>query len=133
MNTPERTAAFDIDRMLGEVAAQTGIRLDRNDPAFALVLLNRIVLERSTGRVLDGIRSALADFERASASVQTQAGTVIAKELRESVGAVKAEIRALTNGQSTTKLSRWVFACGLLGVAAVFGAGLSIGLMFGVR
>ena len=35
----------DVHELIGKVAEQNGIRLDHDDPAFALVTLNEIVLK----------------------------------------------------------------------------------------
>lgn len=131
MSTPERDSRLDMDHLIGEVAAQTGIRLDRNDPAFALVVLNRLVLERSAGRILDGIRGALSDFEKSSAALQTQAGTALAKELRQSIAAVKTEIRDIVAPVRSKAVTRTHLVWLAIGCGAVFGAGVLIGVQFG--
>ena len=41
-------AEVDVKRIVGEMASRHGIRLDVNDPAISLVLLNRLVLEHSS-------------------------------------------------------------------------------------
>jgi hypothetical protein len=41
-------AELDVKRIVGEMASQHGIRLDVNDPAISIVLLNRLILEHST-------------------------------------------------------------------------------------
>jgi hypothetical protein len=35
----------DVKRMISEVAAENGIRVEPGDPLFALVTMNRVVLE----------------------------------------------------------------------------------------
>ena len=131
MSTPERDSRLDMDHLIGEVAAQTGIRLDRNDPAFALVVLNRLVLERSAGRILDGIRGALSDFEKSSAALQAQAGTAVAKELRQSIAALKTEIRDIVAPVRSKAVTRTHVVWLAIGGGAVFGAGVLIGLQLG--
>ena len=39
---------FDVKQLIGEVAAQNGIRVEPNDPLFALVTMNKIVLDQAT-------------------------------------------------------------------------------------
>lgn len=40
----------DMKQMISEVAAENGIRIEPGDPLFALVTLNRLVLEESAQR-----------------------------------------------------------------------------------
>lgn len=49
--------AMDVDELIGHVAAKNGIRLDPNDPAFALVTLNQRSEGNSRG-VEDSVRTA---------------------------------------------------------------------------
>ena len=42
----------DMKRMISEVAAENGIRVEPGDPLFALVTMNRLVLEESASNVL---------------------------------------------------------------------------------
>jgi hypothetical protein len=39
--------AMDLKRLVAEMASQHGIRMDVNDPAISIVLLNRLMLERA--------------------------------------------------------------------------------------
>ena len=42
----------DIKRMISEVAAENGIRIEPGDPLFALVTMNRMVFEEAAQEVL---------------------------------------------------------------------------------
>jgi hypothetical protein len=70
-----------IEKLIGEVAARNGIRIEPDDPAFALVTLNQLILEEVVQNLVDQIRAATADFELAAERVQSRAGAMLAKEI----------------------------------------------------
>jgi hypothetical protein len=71
----------DVEKLIGEVAARNGIRIEPDDPAFALVTLNQLVLEETVRRLVSEIRAATTDFESAVERVQSRAGSMLAREL----------------------------------------------------
>jgi hypothetical protein len=48
----------DTKRMISEVAAENGIRVEPGDPLFALVTMNRMVLEKSAKRITTTTKSS---------------------------------------------------------------------------
>ncbi len=84
---------LDIKQLVGELAAQHGIRIDANDPAIAIVLLNRLVLQRSADELATGLRMGLREFEEAVQKVQTRAGQVVAAEFNERAAALRSELQ----------------------------------------
>ena len=52
---------LDTKRLIAEVAARNGIRVDPDDPAFALVTLVQLVLEESSRQITDDMRASIAD------------------------------------------------------------------------
>ena len=64
---------MDVEKLIGEVAARNGIRIEPDDPAFALVTLNQLVLEEAVKNLVREIRAAIADFESAAERVQSRA------------------------------------------------------------
>ena len=74
---------LEIKQLVGELASQHGIRIDANDPAIAIVLLNRLVLQRSADELASGLRTGLREFEEAVQKVQTRAGQAVATEFNE--------------------------------------------------
>ena len=73
----------DVERLIGEVAARNGIRIEPDDPAFALVTLNQLVLEEAARNLVTEIRAATADFKSAAERVQSRAGSMFARMLSE--------------------------------------------------
>ena len=86
-------AEVDVKRIVGEMASKHGIRLDTNDPAISLVLLNRLVLEHSADDLVAGVRASMHDFEEAVRKVQTRAGQLVAAEFNDRVGAIRSELQ----------------------------------------
>ena len=86
-------AEVDVKRIVGEMASKHGIRLDVNDPAISMVLLNRLVLEHSADDLVAGIRASMHDFEEAVRKVQTRAGQLVAAEFNDRVGAIRSELQ----------------------------------------
>jgi hypothetical protein len=80
---------LDVKRLIGEVSAQNGIRLEPNDPAFALVTLNQLVLEETANRLFEQVSAILAQFSEALSKGEHLAGKTLAQEVK----AVAADIR----------------------------------------
>src|SRR4051812_8694401 len=78
-----------MDDLIGEVAARTGIKLGRDDPAFALVVLNQLMLRSEVDQLVAEVRRSISEFEKAADIIQARAGSTLAKELRECISAVR--------------------------------------------
>jgi len=83
---------FDVQRLIDEVAARHRLLLKPDDAAFAIVTMNRLVLEESIEAIHSRIVEDLALFEAAAKKVQTRAGTVLAAEVRESAAGIRQEL-----------------------------------------
>ena len=86
-------AEVDVKRIVGELASRHGIRLDVNDPAISIVLVNRLVLEDSTDELVARNRASMDDFEESVRKVQTRAGQLVAAEFNDRVGAIRSELQ----------------------------------------
>jgi len=84
--------AFDVQRLIDEVAARHRLLLKPDDAAFAIVTMNRLVLEESLEAVHSLIQEDLALFEAAAKKMQTRAGTFLAAEVRESAAGIRQEL-----------------------------------------
>lgn len=138
----EPLSSMDLKRLIAEVSVQHGIRLDPDDPAMAVVTLNRLVLEAVLAEALQLMGSAAREFEDAAARAQSRAGVLLAQEVRESATGVRQEIQRDIDAASLTAREmiagmgrsrpevidyRWV-AIGLLSAMALFAAGACVGL-----
>src|ERR1700729_397065 len=79
--------SFDVQRLIAEVAARHRLLLKPDEAAFAIVTMNRLVLEES----LEAIHSRV--LEGLAQKVQSRAGSILAAEVRESAAAIREEIR----------------------------------------
>src|SRR5215831_11893422 len=84
--------SIDIQRLIGEVAARDGIRVEPGDPAFALVTLNQLVLEDAVKQIREHIRSGIAEFTEAVQKTESRAGKVLAEEVKEAAAQVREEL-----------------------------------------
>ena len=69
-------AEVDVKRIVGEMASKHGIRLDTNDPAISLVLLNRLVLEHSADDLVAGIARACTISRKLSGKCKRGPGSL---------------------------------------------------------
>lgn len=109
-----------MDDLIGEVAARTGIKLGRDDPAFALVVLNQLMLRSEVEELVAEVRRCLQEFEKAADVIQTRAGSTLAKELRECISAIRAP-QPVSRAPAHSRV--W-FAAGSLAFGVAFAAGL---------
>jgi histidinol dehydrogenase len=85
--------SIDIRRLIGEVAARDGIRIEPGDPAFALVTLNQLVLEDAIKQIGEHIHSGIAEFTEAVQKTESRAGKVLAEEVKEAAAEVREELQ----------------------------------------
>jgi hypothetical protein len=85
--------SIDIQRLIGEVAARDGIRVEPGDPAFALVTLNQLVIEDAMKQVAEQIRSGIAEFTEAVHKTESRAGKVLAGEVKEAAAELREELQ----------------------------------------
>jgi hypothetical protein len=85
--------SIDIQRLIGEVAARDGIRVEPGDPAFALVTLNQLVLEDAVKQIGEHIRTGIAEFTEAVKKTESRAGKVLAADVKEAAAEVREELK----------------------------------------
>jgi hypothetical protein len=122
-------------RLIGEVAARYGIRLDADDPAFALVALNQLALEDSVEQLAARMKEVAADLERSAESVGLRAGIAVAEQIRNAIAIPDgmALDRQQTDpdrqacADSTRHAAALWFAVGAGSGLLLFGLGLLVG------
>jgi len=132
---------IDVNRLIGEVAARNGIRVEPGDPAFALVTLNQLVLEEATRQLTEEVRSGIAEFTVAVQKTETRAGKVLAQQVKAAAAELRQELQRdietarlraaemvtqVHRAHRTSALVRWG-ATGLICAVTLLGAGLWIG------
>ena len=73
---------MDIKYLIGEVAARHHIKLEADDPLFALVTVNELVLQEFADRVDSQLRTALAEFIDATGKLESRAGLALAQHVK---------------------------------------------------
>ena len=140
----QATSRSDVQRLIGEVAARHGILLKPDDAAFALVTINRLVLEEVMTELLNKVEHAMAEFDGAAARVQAQAGSLLASEVRDAAAAIRRELQGdiasagkqasqlvleVHRAHSRSSVDKWLtlgVACALL----LFVSGVFVGRLF---
>ncbi len=82
---------MDLNRVIGEVAARHGVRLDPDDPALVLVTVTELMLQQAQEEFLATARRATAEFVEAAGRAQEQAGAALAESARSAGGALCGE------------------------------------------
>jgi hypothetical protein len=132
--------APDVKMLIGEVAARHGITLQSDDPAFALVTVNQLVLEQTMLDLMQRTQEMTAEFDRAGDRLQERAGRVLAGELRKAGAEIRLALRqdiavAMRSRQVAERrqqvASRSIVYCwlslGIIGGLALLTIGIVIG------
>src|SRR5687768_11590315 len=70
---------MDRRRMIGEVAARHGVRLEEDDPAFLLVTLAELAMREAHGEFLAAVRLATVEHEESAERIQKRIGDSLAR------------------------------------------------------
>jgi hypothetical protein len=133
----------DVKRLISEVAAQNGIRVEPDDPLFALVTINRIVLEEATQELQDQIQARFAEFDASYQKAERRAGSVLAQmvkasaeqmrqglqsDIQEAGLKARESVHLVNEAHRRPALIRWS-AVGLAAGALLFGGGVWLGTL----
>ena len=131
----------DVKVLIGEVAARHGITLRPDDPAFALVTVNQLVLEQTMMELIGRTQQMTNEFDQAAARLQARAGSVLAAEVRKAGAEIRQALRqditsagirprqsaeAIPRAQSGP-VSYWWLSAGLIAALALFVIGILVG------
>jgi hypothetical protein len=86
-------AELNIGTLVGELTRRYGICLDSSDPAIAIVVLNRLVLESASEELTESIARRLAQFESSMQKVEQRAGKLLAHEVSVAAACVRAQLQ----------------------------------------
>jgi len=129
----------DVKRLIAEVAARNGIRIEPDDPAFCLVTLNQLILEEAGRDIANEIRTATKHLQEAVTTVEGRMGIVLARELKQTLAALRSQTereprsrfeRRKTNVRTVTNVrSRMAYAAiSVLVASLIFGCGALVGI-----
>lgn len=134
-------SSIEIQRLLAEVAARHNVFLKPDDPAIALLTMNRLILERTTDILHEQIRATIAEFHASMEKAETRAGNILAQRVKESavqmqrglqndihIAGLKARefVHLVNEAHRRPALLRWS-AVGLIAGAFLFGGGVWLG------
>jgi uncharacterized membrane protein YgdD (TMEM256/DUF423 family) len=140
---PDENDSATTRRLIAEVAARHSVFLKPDDPAIALVTMNRLILDDAMAAVHGQIRVTIAEFQASMQKAERRAGSMLAQEVRDSAaqmqrglqndihtaGLKAREIVHLVNeAHRRPALIRWS-AVGLVAGALLFGGGLWLGTL----
>jgi hypothetical protein len=140
---PVEHGSITTQRLIAEVAARHGIFVKPDDPAIALVTMNRLILDDAMETVHGQIRVTIAEFQASMQKAERRAGNMLAQEVKESAsqmqrglqndihtaGLKAREIVHLVNeAHRRPALIRWS-AVGLVAGGLLFGGGLWLGTL----
>ena len=140
---PDENDSTTTRRLIAEVAARHNVFLKPDDPAIALVTMNRLILDDAMETVHGQIRATIAEFHASMQKAERRAGSMLAQEVKESAaqmqrglqndihtaGLKAREIVHLVNeAHRRPALTRW-FADVLIAGALLFGGGVWCGTM----
>jgi hypothetical protein len=140
---PNENGSTTTQRLIAEVAARHHVFLKPDDPALALVTMNRLILDEAMETVHGQIRVTIAEFHASMQKAERRAGSMLAQEVKESAaqmqrglqndihtaGLKAREIVHLVNeAHSRPALICWS-AVGLIAGALLFGGGLWLGTL----
>jgi hypothetical protein len=87
------TVAPDRQKIIGFIAERNGIRVEKDDPVFAVGTICQAYLEEAGRQLEASIRERLSEFESAVGKVQTRAGQLLAAEFNDRVASIRAELQ----------------------------------------
>ncbi len=123
---------LDVQRLIGEVAARNGIRLEPNDPAFALVTLNQLVLEETVKRLSENVSLMLAQFADSLKKTERRAGAMVAQDAKNAALEIRTLLRSEaqpgTDSAIPSPQYKWA-TLGLLSGLLLFGIGVALGAL----
>ena len=142
-------------KYIAERVARTGVQVDENDPVFAVVLLNRLILEdqkseletlveqlSKTGKAINGevVKQAQTLWDTKTRQLHAEAAELKAAMLREHAEVLESTRKAIRQeigeamgqvARSTVETNRSIWTAALVsGVTSGVVAGLAVFLLF---
>jgi hypothetical protein len=136
---------IDQQQLIGQVAAKNGIRLEPDDPAFALVTLNEAVLQDASAALTQEIRQALNSFTESLAKTEHRAGKALAQDVKTAAAELRRELNGdveraslkandlvmkVSTANTRPAIVKWA-AVGSLAALLLFLCGVVVGLKMG--
>lgn len=132
---------IDTKHVIAKVAERHGILLRPDDPAFAIVTLNELVLEAMAAALIRQVDNSIREFSAAADRIQVRAGAALATEVRTAIDSMRNGLHAdleaggykarelvmeVHRAHSRRNFIRW-FSAGLLAALALLFSGALLG------
>jgi hypothetical protein len=75
---------LDTQKLIAEIAERHHVRVDPDDPVFAVVTMNQRVMEDTVREMLKVMEATLARFDASIERAENRAGRVLAQSVKES-------------------------------------------------
>lgn len=119
-----RKVPDEVRQILAEVCAEYRVRIDADDPAVAMLMVNRLVLELALNRAVERIDAVTAALNSRLEAVQVRIGAALAQELRSAFPNVRGATEANTSTAAPANRKKTPAA-----VVAAFALGMLVGLL----
>jgi hypothetical protein len=97
---------LDKQRVIAEVAARNGIRIESNDPIFAVVTIMQLALEESVGALHEKLQASSAECTARVQMIECEARKRLVQDVKECAAAIRGELQAdiISANRQTRKL-----------------------------
>ena len=134
-------AKDDLDELIGAVAAEHGILIDRNDPAAIIPTLVKLGIERGVHQLTDDQNARREELRVFMQQAKGEAIRALEKELNGLVDKIKGELKldldrasasaatlvANVNHANTRPMRVYWMTMGLIAAAVLLGIGFALG------
>jgi len=140
-NPKEIIFVRDIRELIGKVASRNNVRVDEDDPIFAVSTINLLMLQEAIEPMAERFRAIVQEFEKSARLIDERAGKLFADEVRRSATAwrdqIKDDIKAASLQSermvksvaltySRNQMIIWVVT-GVASGAVLFASGVAVG------
>ena len=133
----------DVKQLISEVAAENGILIEPNDPLFALVTMNRLVLDEAARKLQDNVKAQMDQFHTNVQKAERLGGNMLGQVVKEAAEKMREGLKSDIQiaGLRATEFVNMVHeahrrptlarccALGLMAAVLLFGCGLWLGLV----
>jgi hypothetical protein len=74
---------MDVQKIVDEVAARTQIRIDKDDPAFAMATLIDVACQKALDQIKTRLDTTLVEFEQSALKLQGRMAAVLVVEIQK--------------------------------------------------
>jgi hypothetical protein len=118
---------MDVQKIVDEVAARTRIRIDKDDPAFAMATLIDVACEQALERVKIRFDASLKYFEQGATKVQGRMAAMLVKEITAKLVVLKSK-----SATKSTRDAGWPERP-FIALVIVFVSGLILGMVLAIK